>query len=68
MKNFIKKIFWPIFWLFALAGTAQGYTALDPEISTFWAVILSALLLVVIVTLVLVILAAFAGKEIKKDL
>ena len=66
MKNFIKKIFWPIFWLFALAGTAQGYTALDPEISTFWAVILSALLLVVIVTLVLVIWTALVKKNIEE--
>lgn len=66
MKNFIKKIFWPIFWLFALAGTAQGYTALDPEISTFWAVILSALLLVVIVTLVLVIWTALVKKHVEE--
>ena len=66
MKNFIKKIFWPIFWLFALAGTAQGYTALDPEISTFWAVILSALLLVVIVTLVLVIWTALVKKNVEE--
>ena len=64
MKNFIKKILWPIFWLFVLAGTAQGYTALDPEISTFWAVILSALLLVVIVTLILTIWTAILKKNI----
>ena len=64
MKNFIKKILWPIFWLLALAGTAQGYTALDPEISTFWAVILAALLLVVIVTLILTIWTAILKKNI----
>lgn len=64
MKNFIKKILWPIFWLLALAGTAQGYTALYPEISTFWAVVLSALLLVVIVTLILVIWTAIVKRNI----
>ena len=61
-----KKIFWPAFWLFALAGTAQGYTALDSEISTFWAVILSALFLVVIVTLILVIWTALIKKKIEE--
>lgn len=61
-----KKIFWPIFWVFVLAGTAQGYTALDPEISTFWAVILSALFLVVIVTLILVIWTALIKKKIEE--
>lgn len=66
MKKFFKKILWPIFWLLALAGTAQGYTALDPEISTFWAVVLSALLLVVIVTLILVIWTALVKKNIEE--
>lgn len=61
-----KKIFWPIFWVIVLAGTAQGYTALDPEISTFWAVILSALLLVVVVTLILVIWTALIKKKIEE--
>lgn len=64
MKKFFKKILWPIFWLLALAGTAQGYTALDPEINTFWAVILAALLLVVIVTLILVIWTAIVKRNI----
>ena len=66
MKKFFIKIFWPIFWLLAQAGTAQGYTALDPEISTFWAVVLSALLLVVIVTLILVIWTALVKKNVKE--